>query len=328
MSQSGQPAPISCFGKLPSRGDFVKTSNNPQLLSVLDSWVSRTMELVSEAAHWKRLYDAMPPVDFAFLGTRSRLVIGGHLRPSQDASERRFPFLAVAPFEVDQPVEFIAHSPLALTRVWQRLGVAATEMMNARDPSELLQIANTSHVTVDAQVGSYSPIYKDFCEIQTVSSIESLLQAAGHQSSVRYIVLALGVLLQPVMASGATHLDKGLRLPLPADAIYRPLVASFWLDLIVRFLRQTEYELLLMLESRAERPSLLVCFSGASPESLHGLIDPAVDAQRNIFLDDPDWVSAHVGADYGMTKLDSYLMQPELSLLSVIQTFQEVFVGG
>ncbi len=328
MSRAPQPAPISCFGKLPARGDFVKTTNNPQLLSMLYGWLSRSMELLAEDVAWKRLYDEAPPLDFAFLGTRSRLVIGGHMRSSRDSSDRRYPFMAVAPVEVDQPVEFIPHAPLALARLWQRLNVITAEMLVAKDPSELLQIANASHVSIDAQVDSYTPIFKDFCEIQTISSLEDMLQEAGHQSNVRRIVLALGLLLQPVMASGATQLDKGLRLPLPSDPMYRPLVASFWLDLIGRFVARTEFELLLFTESQPRQSTLLVCFNGASPEALRSVIDPSVNAERNIFLDDPEWVTDHAGADYGMAKLDSYLAQPQLSLWSALTTFREVFIGG
>ena len=47
-------------------------------------------------------------------------------------------------------------------------------------------------------------------------------------------MLALGLLLQPVMASGSSHLEKGLTLPLPDDPFYRNLVATFWLDLVTR----------------------------------------------------------------------------------------------
>lgn len=97
MTNVSQSAQISCFGKLASRGDFIRTTANPALLATLDRWASQAMELLVSEARWKQLYDAAPPLDFALVGTRSRIVIAGHLRVSQDASQRRFPFMAAVP---------------------------------------------------------------------------------------------------------------------------------------------------------------------------------------------------------------------------------------
>ena len=38
----------SYFGKLPSRGDFLKGQYNPQLLKVLDEWLAQGLELLAE----------------------------------------------------------------------------------------------------------------------------------------------------------------------------------------------------------------------------------------------------------------------------------------
>ncbi|WP_150326518.1 type VI secretion system-associated protein TagF, partial [Enterobacter hormaechei] len=84
---------LSYFGKLPSRGDFVKSANNVQLLDTLDRWLAQGMELLAEAPDWKSTYDSWKPVQFAFLGSQSKLAIAGTLMASSDLSSRRFPFL-------------------------------------------------------------------------------------------------------------------------------------------------------------------------------------------------------------------------------------------
>jgi type VI secretion system ImpM family protein len=43
MTQTVQ-AQIAYFGKIPSRGDFVKSAHNPQLLATLDRWIAEAME--------------------------------------------------------------------------------------------------------------------------------------------------------------------------------------------------------------------------------------------------------------------------------------------
>ena len=112
---------LSYFGKLPSRGDFVRTPENHQLMVMLDRWAGGGLELLATDPGWKQLYDEAPPLHFAFLGSRSKLAIGGHFLPSRDASQRRFPFLTATRFEVTQPLAFIARSPLALSRLWTSL---------------------------------------------------------------------------------------------------------------------------------------------------------------------------------------------------------------
>ena len=81
---------ISYFGKLPSRGDFLKAQgNNHQLIAMLDRWAGQGLEQLSQDVAWKQLYDMGHPLNFAILGSRSRAAIAGHLLPSTDASGRR-----------------------------------------------------------------------------------------------------------------------------------------------------------------------------------------------------------------------------------------------
>ncbi|MDC6132007.1 type VI secretion system-associated protein TagF, partial [Burkholderia gladioli] len=47
MTQTVQ-AQIAYFGKIPSRGDFVKSPHNPQLLQTLDRWIAQAMELLAD----------------------------------------------------------------------------------------------------------------------------------------------------------------------------------------------------------------------------------------------------------------------------------------
>ena len=65
MSQAAQ-LQLAYFGKLPSRGDFVKSPNQTQLLDTLDRWLSQAMEMLAEDPGWKTVYDAWQPVQFAF----------------------------------------------------------------------------------------------------------------------------------------------------------------------------------------------------------------------------------------------------------------------
>jgi len=66
---------------------------------------------------------------------------------------------------------------------------------------------------------------------------------------------------------------------------------------------------------------------GASAKTLHSVMDPQAYAAHNIDIDDPEWIDDHAQNEHGISKLVSYLEQPQLSLRIAIDTFREAFVG-
>ena len=64
---SAVPAQALYFGKLPSRGDFVRSSPGSALIHSIDQWMSQTLELLAADTRWKIVYDSAPPVHFAIM---------------------------------------------------------------------------------------------------------------------------------------------------------------------------------------------------------------------------------------------------------------------
>ena len=322
--------PLLFFGKLPSRGDFVRSTRGPALLQVLDRWLSGAMELMADDARWKTLYDRARPADFAIMGSRQTRGLVGHLRASHDASGRRFPFVVAAAFDCPQPLEFLARAPMALARPWSLLERRVEQAHAADDASSLLAGWNENAVHIDGDADACDAGFSDFCDTQTVGALQALLSAAGHVVSVRQLLLGLGLLLQPVLSSGESHLERGLLLPLPAEPVHRPLVASLWLDLVAGFLNRAAFELCIFQPHGAPgpAPTLMLGFEGNSARSLYALLDPEQVAHTYIDTRDAEWVEQSVAQDYAVQKLSSYLQQPGLSLRQAASTFKEAFLGS
>lgn len=317
------------FGKLPSRGDFVRGGPHRGLIDALDHWLTQAMEMLSSDARWKETYDRTEPLNFAFLRSRGRMALAGHLVASADASGRRFPFLAASSFEVRSPAWLLARGPMALARPWRTLELAARAACAAQDAGpplgELLNVQLDIDITMDTCEAGFG----EFVERHTVGSLEGMLQQAGHVMDLRQTVLGLGMLLQPLPANGAKHLDKGLRLPLPADAPNQSYVAALWLDLVSRFLRVADAELVVFMPPTALRdaPTLAVGFSGGSPHLLQAVLDPQIGEKVFVNLRRAEWADDPAGQDYAVRKLSSYLQQPKLSLTQAMATFREAFLG-
>ncbi len=327
MNDQTTDVSITCFGKIPSRGDFVKSGSSLKLLTSLDNWLARAMDSMSEDARWKNLYDEVKPFHFAFLGSRSKLAIAGHFTASSDAAQRRFPFVTAGAMEISDPSTFTARSPLVLSRLWNRLSQLSAGAVTADDAAADLNAIAATSVQVDLGSKAYKANFSDFLEFQSVGSLDTQLQNAGFTGTCRQLILGLGLLLQPVMASGSNRLEKSLYLPLPLDPMYQFLAAAFWLTLINPFLQRADFELSIFIAHFQQGPALTVGFSGASSLTLEAILNPKTAQDHFISFSDAIWVEEAISADYGVTKLSSYLDQSQLSLAAAQRYFEEVFLG-
>jgi len=114
---------------------------------------------------------------------------------------------------------------------------------------------------------------------------------------------------------------------LPEDNAAAANAAVFWLSLIAPFLARGDHEISLMRSRLADRPQLIIGFSGACPRTLESVFNPALAFEANIDLCEAEWVEDYVANEYALTKLSSYLEHPDLSLAQALSTFGEVFLG-
>jgi type VI secretion system protein ImpM len=311
---------IGYFGKIPARSDFIKLAPDTELMSVLDEWLAEVMSRLPDDARWKRHYDALAPVNFAFVGPRRRHAIAGHIVASRDQSGRRFPFLMMRTLEVSDPAAFVSHCPLALDPLFSFFAATAPKVLGATDPTGPLQEIADNALALDEQCDA---ALAGFLATGTVGSLAALLGRAD----VRELVLALGLLLQPVMHSGAADLEKSLVLPLPDNPAARASVAAFWMELIAPFLRQADLDLVLFVTELELRPVLVVGFCDACVASLHAIIDPLIGRDQQVSFADTGWVDDQVGVDIDVRALASYLDQPQLPLKLARELFLDTFIG-
>lgn len=312
---------IGYIGKIPTRSDFIKAAQDIPLMGVIDNWITQVMNQLSADARWKINYDALEPVSFAFVGPRRRHAIAGHLVASSDQSGRRFPFLMMRTLDLADPGLFVSRCPLVLEPLWSRMEGMAQDVLEADEPSPQLQVIPETVVMLDEQSGS---ALGAFLATGTVGSLGALLGRAD----VKELILALGLLLQPVMHRSPADLQKSLVLPLPPGGGSRYAVAAFWLALITPFLGRADFELALFVTRLEHKPVMVVGFSGAAVQTLHGIIDPLVAVEQQVSFADTDWVSEQLGIDVDVRALASYLDQPQLPLKLAHELFLQTFTGA
>jgi type VI secretion system protein ImpM len=307
---------VCYFGKLPGRTDFVRSSAGAPILDQLDAWIGHGLELAATDPGWKPAYDAAAPLDFAFLGTRKSFAIVGRLMPSQDASQRRFPFMAATaiPCESSQ----LGCFPLAFAPTWHALAAGMRGVLDGADPrvfeAELLPAFD------DAAVGAHREALGD----RTLGLIEQALRDAGHAIDVRRSILALGLLLEPLLTRGDQSLQRGLALPLPEGEMGIE-VASFWMAIVALFLSRGDFEICAILTRRMCRPELVLAFSGAGARALQAAFSRCAAAEFLVEICNADWVDDYTDNDNAIKKLSSYLEIPRLSLRQALESFGDAF---
>ncbi|EKU80478.1 type VI secretion system-associated protein TagF [Massilia sp. NP310] len=318
---------IGYFGKVPARADFVKLAHDPAAIGMLDAWLAQVMTLLPSDARWRFHYDAMAPVSFALVGPARHHAVAGHLLASHDQSGRRFPFLATRTLAVSDPAAFVARCPLAFAPLWVFLEEICPKVLGEGDPAAYLQAIADSAIGL----GDEAALAR-WMEHGTIASLDGLLgravSSASANASAARLVLALGLLLQPVMHSQPAELHKSLVLPLPHNASARYPVAAFWLELITPFLRRAQFDLALFITRQEERPVLVVGFCAALAETLRAVIDPLVGAELQVRLLDTDWIDEQLQFDADVRQLSSHLAQPDLPLSLARDLFMKTFIGA
>lgn len=316
---------LGYFGKLPACGDFVRCCDNPVLVQLLDAWLAQLMHALTAAPRWKLQYDAMAPLRFAFVGRHSRRAIAGRLEASGDQSQRRFPFIVMSELAIADAGAFVPCSPLALAPLWQRMEQLAGGVVASSDPAPLLQALAAATVPLTPGDASHAAQFDDFLQAYSMGQWQALLATPAFPVTLCELLLGLGLLLQPVRASGCPRLEKSLVLPLPRERRLQELAASFWLHLILPFLCGRDVELALYFTRLNDAPVLAIGLGGADPHTLQALIDPQSDGQRLVVLDRLDWVEAQLMSQPRLRQLAACLQQPQLSLRAACALFFDAF---
>lgn len=199
------PAPF-VFGKVPTRGDFVRAGRRTPLLDELDGWLQRGL-----LAHRAPLPPDGPPV--AFVLDRPGAVLFGTFVPSRDRAGRAFPLVVGAVADAPGPVDgadVAGWAPALGASAACAAGVAAGEIT----PDEALP-------RIEAPP---DPGPDGFLDRGPAEAFGGAVEGVAH---------ALPEALRPFRMAGAAP-RYGLGLPLPADPAARPAAAAFWLDAVRR----------------------------------------------------------------------------------------------
>ncbi len=312
------------FGKIPSRGDFVKSSSGTNVITLFDNWVAQGMELLIADPAWKAVYDNAGAIDFFLAATHKRHAICGSLVSSSDTSSRRFPFIAATLFETEEPLTLLHLYPLVLEKHLNHQRALAHHATRAHDAVEVL--AKLGSLAFEATAHA-AETYEAFLTKASLTDLCRSLSLDNEAIAVRRMILAIGYLLEPILSNYAVPPQKGIALPLPPDPTRLALVKSLWLHLISIFLTRAEFELSIFSCAQHSSPRLIVTFNGTTPAAFQTLFEERTAQEYLIDVVESDWVEDYIHRSPATLKLSSYLEHENLSLRQMVETFRHAFSG-
>ncbi len=315
------------FGKIPSRGDFVKSASGIKLIALIDNWVAQGMEMLLAQPSWKGYYDTAGAIDFLFIGTQKRQAISGYMIPSGDASSRRFPFIAATLFELEEALAFLPLSPVILEKHSSHQRSLIQHAAKSHDATEILATLNDVPIDTEIDLQKFTRHYEHYLATTTLDDLGDTLSLRDPDTTIRHMILAVGYLLQPVLTNYSIPPQKGLSLPLPRDPVRMALVRSFWLDLITTFLPRAEFELSIFSCIHFGDPKLIMTFNGVPPNIFRVMFDEQAAQEYLIDISQSAWIEEYAMQDLTTVKLSSYLNHGDLQLQQLVQTFRQSFVG-
>jgi type VI secretion system protein ImpM len=323
-------SPVIFFGKLPARGDFIRSHTGSALIQVFDRWVSETLALLlAVEPGWKTLYDKTSPADVAFFRPQTGFLVLSSVMASKDSAGRRFPFISATTFEVQHIQSFIGVCPLYLFPVWDHLRHLSQEAAQVPPEDHAFmdklhnEVCHFQQLCQQAEDQSHA-----FFTHTSLGALEAHLCTVGFNESMRQVVLAIGMLLEPTLDGSGGELKKILRFPLPTDPALSALCASFWLRLLAGFLMKMNCEVTLYRTDHRSKPCLCLGFNGASPEGLYAVMDPSVENDYIIDLHNLNWVESYLDSSIGVGHLSTLLKQDDMALQDVTELFDEAFLRG
>lgn len=316
------------FGKTPRHADFVRGRGHEKLISLLDDWITRAMQALSQRPDWKSTYDGTSALHFAFVSPTSMLSLIGTLSPSRDASGRRFPFLTASTIP-RHDLRLFRCAPSALANSYGALSTLSDSAVAGMELDQLENELNRLDCARDFDLAIAGDPLGHFVRETRLEALAASLGGRNTNEAVARTLLAIGLLMQQLFAASSSPVDKTLALPLPPDnhAQYWQ-VAGLWLYLITGFVRKPAMELQIIFERNTAAARMLVGFNGATAHPLCTALRGPQPDERTLCLIDPPWIDKHPALlrDNGLRKLASYLAQPTLSLERILITFRDAFL--
>lgn len=311
--------PLIYFGKLPSRGDFVRSRTHSNEINIIDHWVS---EAVVNTEHSLARISC---IKFSHIDTLSNQIITGVLVSSHDSSQRHYPLIGFSQMWLEKPKSWMNYLPIKSASIWKTIHQSLVVAKTQSNDIQATDLLNNCQISINENASTH---YYDFINKITLDDIARLTG----QNKAQFIeqLIATGLLFLPILTKGFNGLNKTICWPLTSDEESSINLATFWQDLLHGFYQPHELHLNTYLYKGLEQYQMALSFSEPSGQLLNELpvsMQDTINPDRWVMMDKCDWTHGYIDEDIGLSRFNKLLLQDALYLYDTRQLFKKVFLA-
>lgn len=235
MSDAAFPA--VCFGKLPSFGDFVRHNASGRETLAMDDWLRQGMfhARTQLSGEWDRAFASAPAYSFMFSPESAGRIMVGHIRPSHDKSNRRYPFLIS--LLVDRPrfgVDRAFLIPVAFREFLEAADALVSQALDGLEFHALVEATERVRVPLTLDLDDVKRRHEDYLRATRLAPLFASMLGEGAEKKKYLLFKNLMEILVPLRRYGLSRFTMGLRFPVSGTDDEVAHQASFWVQLASR----------------------------------------------------------------------------------------------
>ncbi|MGP5662269.1 type VI secretion system-associated protein TagF [Psychrobacter celer] len=309
--------PLVYFGKLPCRGDFVRSRSHMSDINVIDQWVSQAL---SESADEM---DTSLVLHFSHVDTAENKIMTGVLISSYDSSNRQYPFIGFGLMHLNKPKTWMQYLPIKSAGMWHDIHQTLDQARSKVDNTQITETLNQSFVSIDHNASTH---YYDFINSTTLQ--EGAMMIDIDKASLIEQIIATGLLFLPTFTKGFHSLNKAIYWSLPDNKTQAIYFASFWHDLIHGFYAPHQLYFNSYFYWRDGHYHLLMSFSKPAATTLMQILTSTSTKHESwVNIADSSWTQQFIDDDIGLSRFHNILLQDDAYLYDVRQLFKTIFLA-
>lgn len=337
---TSESLPLVYFGKLPARGDFIRTRTHISETNDIDTWVSQALTeseilgiTTTQAALTEHSLEEKPfrngavkedtALYFSHIDTTANKIVTGVLISSHDSNQRSYPLIGFGLMYHDKPKSWMNYVPIKSLSLWDDVSDALMIAKSQTDTIKVMEDLNDCSLVVDQNASTH---YYNFINTTTMQDIADLIGI--DKAHLVQQIIATGLLFLPTYAKGFHGLNKSISWALPAEKATAIYMATFWHDLIHGFYQPHQLQLNTYVYRTSAHYQLLLSFSKPDSQLLAQLLTHKNTLPADwVSIGDSGWTQSYIDEDIGLTRFNKILLQDDLYLYDTRQLFKQIFLA-
>ncbi len=236
--------PALFFGKLPAFGDFIRHNSAIPEITALDEWIRKGLYFAKNSLRREldSAYRDAATYHLVFFPDNSQRALVGTIRPGQDRSGRKYPFISAVLIDQNRfNKKLLPFIPVIFKELFFQTCHFAARAENDLEQEDLIQRMETITAPI---MSDYSPLiepYHDYLKSRTLSALFKGLWKNFEDHKKFLLFRNLTEILLPLQHfKDPSHTTLGLKFPINCNKNLAGFEITFWLNVSYRLLGISE----------------------------------------------------------------------------------------